>query len=291
MCILILYSIIQIQITDPDGNFKLMKENETLYFENSTESFDLKQVDAKCFKLNGTIGQISGSSQFSKSLNIRFPYPSLIPESVQAFFTSEENSYGTYQREWFDGEVFERILNPGHYIIVSLKPIRYNYLKQDGQCTDKTFVEQWMPHLSKANFSTCPNARKCSHHASFVTKNISLCGWGQANAYWRQCGEKVIDDNYKDFKTTVGFKRPCQILEYSGQLNFDKPRADKDTIFLKFQFSPPVMTVFYQERLVFDTVGMLGSIGGTLGMCIGFSFSGITSTFLDFVKSNMKSYF
>ena len=121
--------------------------------------------------------------------------------------------------------------------------------------------------------------KKCSHHANFVTKNISLCGWGEANAYWRQCGEKVIDDNYKDFKTTVGFKRPCQILEYSGQLNFDKPRADKDTIFLKFQFSPPVMTVFYQERLVFDTVGMLGSIGGTLGMCIGFSFSGWNLTF------------
>ena len=277
-------------LSDPDGNYKPLKENLTLYFDNSTESFDLKQVYDKCFKLNGSIGHISGSSQFSKTLNIIFPTASIIPAYVRAFFTSEENSYGTFDREWFDGEVFEKILNLGHYVIVSLKPIRYNYLKQDGQCTDKTFVEQWM---SKANFSTsyCPNPRKCSHHASFVTKNISLCGWGIANKYWRYCGKRAIDDNYKNFKKTVGFKRPCQILEYSGQTNFDMPRAPKDYIRLKFQFSPPVMTVFNQERLVFDTVGMLGSIGGTLGMCIGFSFSGITSTFLDFIKSNMKSYF
>ena len=58
-----------------------------------------------------------------------------------------------------------------------------------------------------------------------------------------------------------------------------------------YNFLPPAMTVHYQERLVFDLVGMIGSVGGTLGMCIGFSFSGITSDFLNFLKSKVKTYF
>ena len=30
-----------------------------------------------------------------------------------------------------------------------------------------------------------------------------------------------------------------------------------------------------QEYLIFDMVGMIGSVGGSLGMCIGLSFSGL----------------
>ena len=51
------------------------------------------------------------------------------------------------------------------------------------------------------------------------------------------------------------------------------------------------MTLHYTERYVFDVVGFVGSVGGTLGMCIGFSFIGLTSTVLDFIKTRMKSYF
>ena len=215
-----------------------------------------------------------------------------IPTSIKAFFTSEENSYGFYERGWYDGEVFEKVLYPGHYVFISLKPTEYTYLEQDGLCSNETFLDQWLPHLTKSNFSStdCPSPKKCSHVSNFVTKDISLCGWGNDNLKSRNCANVAIIRSDRDFKKTIGHKRPCHILEYSGKTNYDIKRLEDRYFALKWQFSPPKMGVFNQERLVFDTVGMVGSIGGTLGMCIGFSFSGLTSTVLENIKSKIKSY-
>ena len=51
------------------------------------------------------------------------------------------------------------------------------------------------------------------------------------------------------------------------------------------------MTLHYTEGYVLDVLGFVGSVGGTHGMCIDFSFIGLTSTVLDFIKSRKKTYF
>ena len=35
------------------------------------------------------------------------------------------------------------------------------------------------------------------------------------------------------------------------------------------------MKILYEEYLIYDNIHLIGTIGGTLGMCIGFSFTGI----------------
>ena len=86
-------------------------------------------------------------------------------------------------------------------------------------------------------------------------------------------------------------KRPCNVLEYSGVTTLDFPYWLSDRFHITYKFAAPKMTVFYQERLVFDVIGVMGSVGGTLGMCIGFSFSGMSSNIFGFIKSKMNSYF
>ena len=54
-----------------------------------------------------------------------------------------------------------------------------------------------------------------------------------------------------------------------------------------YQFAPPMMTEVIEEYLIFDMVGMIGSVGGTLGMCIGFSFSGVTTMLLDYIQAKL----
>ena len=80
-------------------------------------------------------------------------------------------------------------------------------------------------------------------------------------------------------------------MEYVGKLTYEGLLPNNKTAILTYTLAQPEMTVEYQERLVFDEVGMIGSVGGTLGMCIGFSFSGITSTILDFITSKIQIYF
>ena len=79
-------------------------------------------------------------------------------------------------------------------------------------------------------------------------------------------------------------------MEYVGK-KISEGSREKGSIKIGYNFAQPEMTIKYKERLVFDMTGMVGSVGGTLGMCIGFSFSGITSTLLGFMKTKVESYF
>jgi hypothetical protein len=46
--------------------------------------------------------------------------------------------------------------------------------------------------------------------------------------------------------------------------------------------------IIYKEYLVYDAIGMIGSIGGSLGLCIGFSIFDTLCMFVDFVLKKMK---
>ena len=64
--------------------------------------------------------------------------------------------------------------------------------------------------------------------------------------------------------------KPCTKLQY----NFKEASyylTPLDQIDFVIQFVP-AMVVVKEEYLIFDMIAMISSIGGTLGLCIGFSF-------------------
>ena len=205
-------------------------------------------------------------------------------------FVSEENAYGYFFSEWFDGKVIRKVNLPGYLLSLAIWQNKYTYLQNDNQCSTETFVEQWMPHLLKANFSQAP--KKCSSYFEIASEDLPLCGWGGGqNKTFRNEAHKVIMASYKEFRDEIGHKRPCHVTEYSGEITYKAKLYPNNTFQIGLKLGPPGLTTHYTERLVFDLVGMVGSIGGTLGMCIGFSFSGNTSTMLSFMKTKFDSYF
>ena len=52
-----------------------------------------------------------------------------------------------------------------------------------------------------------------------------------------------------------------------------------------WHFTPPYMEMVYDEYLLFDFLGLISSVGGTLGIFIGFSFIAIISSFLSYLLS------
>ena len=276
--------IIKIRVTINGKSYKTLKENETLYRIDGV-GIKLHQINYHCFRVKFTPG-----SEFDASLiqYVKVDFSKNEPTSIKATFVSEENSYGYYQNEWFDGKVFRRTILPGYRVNVVLWQNRYTYLQTDNQCSDKTFVKQLMPHLVRANFSQAP--KKCSDHFMFASVKLPLCGWGGGqNLTFRNGAKTVIYGSYRKFIKEIGRKRPCHTMDYSGEILNNYEKYSEQTFVIELTL--PELTTHYTEHLVFDLVGMVGSVGGTLGMCIGFSFSGITSTLLGFIKSKFDSYF
>ena len=60
--------------------------------------------------------------------------------------------------------------------------------------------------------------------------------------------------------------------------------AKKHRIFLAYEFLKHEKVKVYEEYLIYDTVAMIGAVGGTLGMFIGFSFRNAFSNLLVYCR-------
>ena len=80
------------------------------------------------------------------------------------------------------------------------------------------------------------------------------------------------------------FPKTCTILQYTGEVEKDKQNLPSHEVQFIYNFAPPKTTTIHEEYLIYDAVGLLGSVGGTLGMCIGFSFSGVLNSLLSAIS-------
>ena len=82
-------------------------------------------------------------------------------------------------------------------------------------------------------------------------------------------------------------KSNIKSIEYKGELmQFeDRPQQPymKDRYFhFSYTFESMSMTIM-QEYYIYDTVGFISSVGGTLGLFIGFSFYDVINKILDYI--------
>ena len=242
------------------------------------ETIELTTIKYNCFKINSTSSLSVLETGAWRSFSIEV-FSEDKPKA-KVYFTSEDNYFGVLYDDWFNGKVYIQKLSASQSIQVSLQPSEYMYRSQDSDCSEESMIDLWRKNLYRVDFSLCPE--KCT--TDYVTGNIlslPIC----TNPSAMECPAFQLYQNYAKFKQE--YRRPCYILEYAGSKNFDVFGGPNNSYTLTYKFASPEMTIEFKERLVFDTVNMIGSVGGTLGMCIGFSFSGIISTFLDFIQTKL----
>ena len=79
---------------------------------------------------------------------------------------------------------------------------------------------------------------------------------------------------------TCEWVKPCKIVSYKGSIieySYHNSTSDE----AHFVFGLGRIKTIGKELLVYDTNDMIGSIGGSLGLYLGFSFYGIASTLID----------
>ena len=140
------------------------------------------------------------------------------------------------------------------------------------KCNSESYYECLSSKLVIADFSHCP--RRCAA-ISIISGYMPLCTTEEEF----KCGYEVVRKIHKDNSSNRCLPKCTKIdmKQIGVSYNEDQESTSaKRNIFFDFSFQTGIMKV-EEEFLIHDFVNMVSSIGGTLGMCIGFSFVGLSS--------------
>ena len=130
-----------IELEDSDYKYSIDQEYLEMVLWNHRLKFDeryddgnismlLTKISDNCMKLNASL-----TSPFpeGKIVQIGLKLNSYMPDKLHAYFTSEENSYGIFHKEWFDGNVFQEEMTLDHMKEIYLTPTEHKFLENGGK--------------------------------------------------------------------------------------------------------------------------------------------------------------
>ena len=247
-----------------------------------------------CYKVNATAPDFIGSVRGLRLNFASYLNETELPLEVTYHLTSEDNAYSVTFDKRMNGNVLKHQGKMGHWALLSIKAEKFIYLKEASGCIDLSFWEMWEPAYSTySGFDKCPkkcaaislpnnrykSKQKINSYVPLFIKSVdcstTIC---QKNEEYI-CAWNQITPSFDQF-IMKGYPKTCTILQYSGEVEFDAnlthldpPLYGTHQVYLGYNFAPPRTVTIHEEYLIYDAIGLVGCIGGTLGMFIGFSFS------------------
>ena len=212
---------------------------------------------------------------FDPFVNVEFSKDILdkdVPK-VDLYLSSEPNSYGFSLFSYQDGQQL-LLSNVKGFLLVETKQKKIVKLKSSLTCQKESYYECFHSKLILEDYSSCP--RKC-FAISTPMNATPICETTEEFQCAYEVAMKVANDN-SSTKCLPACTEMDLSITNSYQEDLEKPNAGRN-VTLRCVMSDDTMTV-EKEYLINDFVKMLGSIGGTLGMCIGFSFLGMATMIL-----------
>ena len=211
-----------------------------------------------------------------------------LPDTIPVIFTSEINSYGVTQEDWRDGEVFSFITSRGMRQVIDLTIEKNINLK----CSNQSFYEYVASRLSEGNFEKCnetclmtslPNNPYpiCPHYDEWYANDT--------NGMESNCNWHILRDLIKNITTNEEHLRTCITKQYLGKISDMKTKFNY--VYIQYKFLVPLKAKVYEEYLITDGVTLIGSLGGTLSLFIGFSISNFVHTIMDFLQYTLETHF
>ena len=229
-----------------------------------------------CYKIT-TISDVTAPGSVRSTI-FNFNETNENPAVLKIFITSEDNAYGIVQNVWMDGTVSKLSVKKYFFVETSLKPLQRKYLKSNNECSELPFYECFGSLLA-AILEECHT--KCN---VFSLPSLPIC----KSEDERKCLNSKAFDLWNYIIENSICKKNCKSTEYHSDIVYDGSihnYFENGTIGFGYRFETPETTTVYNEYLIYDTPHMIGLIGGTLGMFIGFSFMKIFSSIINCLKS------
>ena len=184
---------------------------------------------------------------------------------VKFYLTSRKNSPGVFDETWIDGTPLLITLNKNTLAVYNMQPQLTRYLPQLGKCQEESYYECISSQIDDTEFSEC--FKKCIPNLfSSMGRNYSTPFCQNDTDNERCIAKQVYEKNLES-----NCKKSCTKLEYFGEMEIYQNVNSKDNksnnyrIFYRLTNNNFEAKV-YEEYLIYDTIGMIGSVGGTLGM-------------------------
>ena len=267
--------------TSINGNIVLLEPIETIY--------------GNFFKLQ--------KMPYSKEIqpnkfNILFKFNESIPKEelplTKLYITSEENSYGIALFNWLEGETLVYDVKPETMTEIILKGEQILSLLAKGECQEKSAYHCAATLIQTFDCKNC--SKRCIPH--YLYENLrpfysnvhtEICQKESDVDCFEYCAKNGIT---KKLAETGLCQQSCSTTEFSGKLVYEGkvPGLDMNHMtYFSYSIKAPAKLTVNEEYLIYDFVGLVGSIGGTLGMFIGFSFINVITHILTFLQHQLQS--
>ena len=192
---------------------------------------------------------------------------------------STENGTRNCQDKYQDGDVVDTYSSLGKINTLAITPEKHIFLQDIKECRHKPYFETFSENLLQGLQRKCSQPCKSKNYIFLCyalllneeIKKMPMCE--------KEQDEKCFDEVFA-MTTDMVVERPCTKLQYKVK-NTQNAFSEKNLnlVSFKISFVPPKVTVF-EEYLIYDFVTMIGAIGGTMGLCVGFSFFDIMGLLL-----------
>ena len=180
--------------------------------------------------------------------------------------TSEDNAWCNTGSDYMDGGVVRQFGKPGEINFVEIAAEKYKYLQDQKKCRIRPFNKIVAEKISTRIYDECsqpcrPNDWYCKF--GFALDNLTIC----QSSIELECFNNVKMEAKEETPT-----EPCTKIQYKtfGARGLN---LNKNQVFFSMVFQNPPKVTVKEEYLIYDGLAVIGGIGGTLGICVGFSFN------------------
>ena len=236
--------------------------------------------DGKCFKLSST--EVAEIQSTSVSIAIKFSENILEIPLASIYFTSPANALGIARAFWYEGVPFQAEVSSNSRQEIKLVEYEYNYLKELSGCHESQSWYNCYADLAESlDFKECPS--KCfAHSLRDGEQKLAFC---KPNTPDWTCSNKLLRSLRRSIIREGTCPRSCHIKEYTGSTKLLPGLNRPNTIIFTYFFSPPFLNYIYQEYILFDFLGLISAVGGTLGIFIGISILAVISSCFSYFVS------
>ena len=209
-------------------------------------------------------------------------------KKATVYFTSEDDRHGFLFYDMGRMMPYTVSLDTGDAVGVNLKKLVWKKLQSRGGCKHYTEELSFMKCMLKNQMEcftsgnqTCKCIPENNHKTLFKLFPIQ---WNVCKTDVEyDCSSLEIFNCYLNKMVTGGCPLPCEIEEYQGhKIYYDLERIDTKSMLMEVKYSTMNIQI-HEEYQVQDVYNFIGTVGGSLGLFIGFSYTGFFGSLLDYI--------